>query len=112
MDETFEIIKAGAADAPPERALYRIQQTYPDGSGGSRWSDNMENVTANQARLYDNIEAGLHLVAPLIDRLENHYDCDDGLYLARATLGKALASLELLRHAWHPEPDTVEEARL
>ena len=35
----------------------------------------MENVTANQARLYDNIEAGLHLVAPLIDRLEDH-DCD------------------------------------
>jgi len=56
----------------------------------------MENVTANQARLYDNIEAGLHLVAPLIDRLEDH-DCDDGFYLARATLGKALASLELLR---------------
>ena len=27
MDETFEIIKAGAADAPPEQALYRIQQT-------------------------------------------------------------------------------------
>jgi hypothetical protein len=48
-------------------------------------------------RLCDNIEAGLHLVAPLIDRLENHYDCDDGLYLDRATLGKALASLELLR---------------
>lgn len=57
----------------------------------------MENVTANKARLYENIEAGLHLVAPLIDRLENHYDCDDGLYLARATLGKAFASLELLR---------------
>ena len=34
MDETFEIIKAGASDAPPEQALYRIQQTYPDGSGG------------------------------------------------------------------------------
>ena len=34
MDEMFEIIKAGAADAPPEQALYRIQQTYPDGSGG------------------------------------------------------------------------------
>jgi hypothetical protein len=33
-DETFEIIKAGAPDAPPEQALYRIQQTYPDGSGG------------------------------------------------------------------------------
>ena len=32
-DETFEIIKAGAPDAPPEQALYRIQQTYPDGSG-------------------------------------------------------------------------------
>lgn len=29
--------------------------------------------------------------APLIDRLEDH-DCDDGFYLARATLGKALAS--------------------
>ena len=47
-------------------------------------------------QLCDNIEAGLHLVAPLIDRLEDH-DCDDGLYLARATLGKAFASLELLR---------------
>ena len=57
----------------------------------------MGQLTANKARLYDNIEAGLHLVAPLIDRLENHYDCDDGLYLARATLGKAFASLELLR---------------
>ncbi len=34
MDEMFEIIKAGAPDAPPEQALYRIQQTYPDGSGG------------------------------------------------------------------------------
>ena len=34
MDETFEIIKAGAPDALPEQALYRIQQTYPDGSGG------------------------------------------------------------------------------
>jgi len=34
MDETFEIIKAGAPNAPPEQALYRIQQTYPDGSGG------------------------------------------------------------------------------
>jgi len=33
-DETFEIIKAGAPDGPPEQALYRIQQTYPDGSGG------------------------------------------------------------------------------
>ena len=33
-DETFEIIKAGAPDTPPEQALYRIQQTYPDGSGG------------------------------------------------------------------------------
>jgi len=32
-DETFEIIKAGAADAPPEQALYRIQHTYSDGSG-------------------------------------------------------------------------------
>ena len=34
MDETFEIIKAGAPDAPPEQTLYRIQQTYPDDSGG------------------------------------------------------------------------------
>ena len=34
MDEMFEIIKAGAPDGPPEQALYRIQQTYPDGSGG------------------------------------------------------------------------------
>lgn len=33
MDETFEIIKAGSQDAPPEQALYRIQQTYSDGSG-------------------------------------------------------------------------------
>jgi len=33
MDEMFEIIKAGAADAPPEQALYRIQHTYSDGSG-------------------------------------------------------------------------------
>lgn len=61
-------------------------------------------------RLYDNIDAGLHLVAPLIARLEGH-DCDDGFYLARATLGKAFASLELLR-CMGPEPDTVEEARL
>jgi hypothetical protein len=57
----------------------------------------MGQLTVNKARLYDNIKAGLHLVAPLIDRLENHYDCDDGLYLARATLEKAFASLELLR---------------
>lgn len=57
----------------------------------------MGNITTNKANLYDNIEAGLRLVAPLIDRLENHCDYDDGLYLARATLGKALASLELLR---------------
>jgi len=34
MEEVFEIIKAGAPDAPPEQALYRIQQTYSDGSGG------------------------------------------------------------------------------
>ena len=34
-DETFEIIKAGAPDGPPEQALYRIQQTYPGASGGS-----------------------------------------------------------------------------
>ena len=34
MDEMFEIIKAGAPDGPPEQALYRIQQTYSDGSGG------------------------------------------------------------------------------
>ena len=34
VEERFEIIKAGAPDAPPEQALYRIQQTYPDGSGG------------------------------------------------------------------------------
>ena len=34
MDETFEIIKAGAPDGPPEQALYRIQHTYSDGSGG------------------------------------------------------------------------------
>ena len=33
MDETFEIIKAGAPDGPPEQALYRIQHTYSDGSG-------------------------------------------------------------------------------
>ncbi len=33
-DERYEIIKAGAPNAPPEQALYRIQQTYPDGSGG------------------------------------------------------------------------------
>lgn len=33
-DERYEIIKAGAPDGPPEQALYRIQQTYPDGSGG------------------------------------------------------------------------------
>ena len=33
-DEWYEIIKAGPADAPPEQALYHIQQTYPDGSGG------------------------------------------------------------------------------
>ena len=33
-DETFEIIKAGVPNAPPEQALYRIQQTYSDGSGG------------------------------------------------------------------------------
>ena len=55
------------------------------------------NPDKRKANLYDNIEAGLHLVAPLIDRLENHCDYDDGLYLARATLGKALVSLELLR---------------
>ena len=30
MDELFEIIKAGAPDAPPEQALYRIQQTCPE----------------------------------------------------------------------------------
>jgi len=34
MDEMFEIIKAGAPDGPPEQALYRIQQTYSNGSGG------------------------------------------------------------------------------
>ena len=33
-DDTVEIIKWSAPAAPPERALYRIQQTYPDGSGG------------------------------------------------------------------------------
>ena len=33
MDETFEIIKAGPQNAPPEQALYRIQHTYSDGSG-------------------------------------------------------------------------------
>jgi hypothetical protein len=33
MDEVFEIIKAGPGDTPPEQALYRIQQIYPDGSG-------------------------------------------------------------------------------
>jgi len=66
-------------------------------SGDGRGVKGMGQLTANKARLYDNIEAGLHLVAPLIDRLENHYGCDDGLYLARATLGKAFASLELLR---------------
>ena len=33
MDEVFEIIKAGPGDTPPAQALYRIQQTYPDGSG-------------------------------------------------------------------------------
>ena len=33
-DETFEIIKAGPQNAPPEQALYRIQHTYSDGSGG------------------------------------------------------------------------------
>ena len=35
MGETvFEIIKAGGQDCPPPGPLYRIQQTYPDGSGG------------------------------------------------------------------------------
>ena len=34
MEERFELIKAGATEIPPEQALYRIQQTYPDGSGG------------------------------------------------------------------------------
>lgn len=34
MGETvFEIIKAGGQDCPPPRPLYRIRQTYPDGSG-------------------------------------------------------------------------------
>lgn len=29
----FEIIKAGDPAASPDGALYRIRQTYPDGSG-------------------------------------------------------------------------------
>ena len=57
----------------------------------------MGQLTVNKARLYESIEDGLSLAGQMIDRLENHYDCDDGLYLARATLGKAFASLELLR---------------
>lgn len=33
-DRTFEIIEPGAPMPHPEQALYRIQQTSPDGSGG------------------------------------------------------------------------------
>ena len=54
MDEKFEIIKAGAPDAPPERALYRIQHTYSDGSG-SRLNVDWEGLLRLHELIHDRI---------------------------------------------------------
>ena len=54
----------------------------------------MENVTADKARLYENIEGGLSLAGTLIDRCEAY---EGEMSAARAVVGKALASLEILR---------------
>jgi hypothetical protein len=54
----------------------------------------MENVTANKALLYENIEGGLTAAEMLIDVCEKN---DVYLPEFRTTLGKALTSLELLR---------------
>ena len=54
----------------------------------------MGQVTANKARLYENIEEGLSLAGTLIDKCEDYIG---EMSASRAVLGKALASLELLR---------------
>ena len=61
MGETFEIIKAGAPDAPPEQTLYRIQQTYPDGSGGG-WASRpvcREQIRATLLHILVSIQSSL-----------------------------------------------------
>ena len=44
----------GAPDAPPEQALYRIQQTYPDGSG-SRLNVDWEGLLRLHDLIHDRI---------------------------------------------------------
>ena len=60
-DETFEIIKAGAADAPPEQALYRIQHTYSDGSG-ARLNVDWEGLLRLHEMIRDRIDAERQLI--------------------------------------------------
>ena len=54
----------------------------------------MGNITANKARLYESIEDGLSLAGQMIDRCEAY---EGEMSAARAVVGKALASLEILR---------------
>jgi len=61
MDEMFEIIKAGAPDGPPEQALYRIQQTYPDGSGG-RLNIDWDGLLRVHELIRDRIDAERQLI--------------------------------------------------
>ena len=61
MDEMFEIIKAGAPDGPPEQALYRIQQTYSDGSGG-RLNVDWDGLLRVHELIRDRIDAERQLI--------------------------------------------------
>ena len=61
MDEMFEIIKAGAANAPPEQALYRIQHTYSDGSG-ARLNVDWQGLLRLQELIQERIDAEWQLV--------------------------------------------------
>ena len=54
----------------------------------------MGNITANKAKLYESIEDGLSLAGQMIDRCEAY---EGEMSAARAVVGKALASLEILR---------------
>lgn len=54
----------------------------------------MGQVTVDRARLHENIEEGLSLAGTLIDKCEEYIG---EMSASRVVLGKALASLELLR---------------
>ena len=59
-------------------------------------SESVGQVTARTDRLFSQIEAALSLAGRMIDHCDEQYDGEMGA--ERAVVGKALASLELLRN--------------